>query len=188
MAVAGSDQVVFGVPGRYATALYDLAVEQQVVNKVKANLDRFDALVAASDDLKRLVRSQRWTAEQQSKALAAVLNRAAIDGVAANFLNVVISNRRLFAISEIIRVYDRLVAHHQGRVIATVTFAEVPKEAHVAAVQEALKEIAHKDVMIDVKIDPSIIGGLVVKLGSRMIDTSLRTKLNALRHAMKEVG
>jgi F-type H+-transporting ATPase subunit delta len=87
-----------------------------------------------------------------------------------------------------IEAFGRLVAHHRDEVIAEVTFAEVPKETHVAAVAEALKEVADKDVKVDVKIDPSIIGGLVVKLGSRMVDTSLRTKLNALRHAMKEVG
>jgi F-type H+-transporting ATPase subunit delta len=183
-----SNQVVFGIPGRYATALYDLAVEREVVDQVKANLDRFDALVAVSDDLKRLVRSPKWTAEQQGKALAAVLNRVAIDGLAENFLKVVTSNRRLFAVSEMIKAYGRLVAHHRGEMIAQVTFAEMPKETHVAAIEEALKEVIHKDVKTNVKIDPSIIGGLIVKLGSRMVDTSLRTKLNALRHAMKEAG
>jgi F-type H+-transporting ATPase subunit delta len=186
--MTGIDQVVFGMPGRYATALYDLAVEREVVDEVKADLDRFEALVAESDDLKRLVRSPRWTAELQGKALAALLNRAAIDGLAGSFLKVVISNRRLFAVSEMIEAFGRLVAHHRGEVIAEVTFAEAPKEAHVAAVAEALKELADKDVKVDVKIDPSIIGGLIVKLGSRMVDTSLRTKLNALRHAMKEAG
>jgi F-type H+-transporting ATPase subunit delta len=184
--MTGNDQVVFCMPGRYATALYDLAVEREVVDEVKANLDRFGALVAGSDDLRRLVRSPRWPAEQQGKALAALLNGAAIDGLAASFLKLVISNRRLFAISEMIEAFRRLVAYHRGEVTAEVTFAEIPKEAHVAAIEEALKEVAVKDVKVDVKIDPSIIGGLIVKLGSRMVDTSLRTKLNALRHAMKE--
>ena len=186
MAMTGTDRVVFGMPGRYATALYDLALEQRAVDEVKADLDRFRALVAGSDDLKRLVRSPRWTAEQKGKALAALLNRAAIDGVAGTFLKVVTSNRRLFAISEMIESFGRLVAYHRGEVIAEVTFAEVPKEAHVAAIEEALKEVADRDVKVDVKIAPLIIGGLVVKLGSRMVDTSLRTKLKALRHAMKE--
>jgi F-type H+-transporting ATPase subunit delta len=142
--VAGNDPVVFGVPGRYATALYDLALERKVVNDVKADLDRFEALVAESDDLKRLVRSPRWTAEQQCKALAALLNRAAIDGLAGSFVKVVISNRRLFAISEMIEAFGRLVAHHRGEVIAEVTFAEVPMEAHVAAVEEALRGLPTK--------------------------------------------
>jgi|SRR5579864_2615387 F-type H+-transporting ATPase subunit delta len=186
MTMTGSDRIVFGMPGRYATALYDLAVEREIVDEVQADLERFAALVAGTDDLKRLVRSPRWTAEQKGKALAALLNRAAIDGVAGTFLKVVTSNRRLFAISDMIEAFERLVAYHRGDVIAEVTFAEVPKEAHVAAVEEALREVAAKNVKVAVKIDPSIIGGLVVKLGSRMVDTSLRTKLNALRHAMKE--
>jgi F-type H+-transporting ATPase subunit delta len=101
---------------------------------------------------------------------------------------VVASNRRLFAIRDMIRDYRKLVARHKGEVTAEVTLANEPKEAHLAAIKDALKAVTRKDVQVDVKVDPAIIGGLVVKLGSRMVDSSLRTKLNALKHAMKEVS
>jgi F-type H+-transporting ATPase subunit delta len=115
-----------------------------------------------------------------------VLDRAGIGGLAAPFLKLVTTNRRLFAARDMIRGYRELVAVHKGEATAEITVAETLKDDHVAALKSALKAISGKDVDLDIKIDPAIIGGLVVKLGSRMIDTSLRTKLNAIRHAMKE--
>ena len=174
--------------GRYATALFELALAENAVDAVTGDLDRFDALLADSADLNRLVRSPVFTAEEQMKALTAVLERAGIGGLAAKFLKVVASNRRLFAVRDIIRAFRTLVARHKGEVTAQVTLAEKPTDAHLAAIKDALGTVTTKDVQVDVKVDPSIIGGLVVKLGSRMVDTSLRTKLNALKLAMKEAG
>jgi F-type H+-transporting ATPase subunit delta len=174
--------------GRYATALFELALAENALDAVKADLDRFDALLADSADLARLVRSPVFGAEEQTKALAAVLDRAGIGGLAAKFLKVVTSNRRLFAVRDIIKGFRALVARHKGEVTAEVTLAEQPSEQHLAAVKDALKAVTKKDVQVDVKVDPSLIGGLVVKLGSRMVDTSLRTKLNAIKLAMKEAG
>jgi F-type H+-transporting ATPase subunit delta len=174
--------------GRYATALFELALAENALDAVKADLDRFDALLAESADLARLVRSPVFGAEEQTKALAAVLDRAGIGGLAAKFLKVVTSNRRLFAVRDIIKGFRALVARHKGEVTAEVTLAEQPSEQHLAAVKDALKAVTKKDVRVDVKVDPSLIGGLVVKLGSRMVDTSLRTKLNAIKLAMKEAG
>jgi len=174
--------------GRYATALYDLALEQRALDSVKADLDRFDAMIEESEDLNRLVRSPVFTAEEQLKALTAVLDKAGITGISAQFLKVVTSNRRLFAVCDMIRDYRARVARHKGEVTAQVTLAESPSAAHLAALKAALTAVAKKDVQIDVKVDPAIIGGLVVKLGSRMVDSSLRTKLNAIKHAMKEAG
>ena len=174
--------------GRYATALFELALEEHAIDAVKADLDRFDALIAESPDLQRLVRSPVFTAEQQTKALTALLEKAGIGGIAARFLQVVSANRRLFAAPDMIRGFRTLVALHKGETQATVTVAEPPSEAHLAAIKDALKVVTKKDVQIDVNVDPSIIGGLIVKLGSRMIDTSLRSKLNAIKHAMKEVS
>jgi F-type H+-transporting ATPase subunit delta len=174
--------------GRYATALFELAVAENAVDAVTGDLDRFDALLADSPDLNRLVRSPVFTADEQMKALTAVLDRAGIGGLAAKFLKVVASNRRLFAVRDIIRAFRTLVARHKGEVTAQVTLAEKPSDAHLAAIEEALRTVTRKDVRVDVNVDPSIIGGLVVKLGSRMVDTSLRTKLNALKLAMKEAG
>ena len=126
--------------------------------------------------------------KEQIKALGAVLAKAAIGGLAAKFLNVLTANRRLFAVRAIIRDFRRLVANHKGEVTAEVTLAEKPSEVHLAAIQNALNTVTKKAVQVEVKVDPAIIGGLVVKLGSRMVDSSLRTKLNAIKHAMKEVS
>jgi len=172
--------------GRYATALFDLAIEANAVEAVKADLDRFDALVAESADLNRLVRSPIFSADEQLQALAAVLDRAGIRGLAANFLKLAASNRRLFAVRDMIKAFRALVAQHKGEATAEVTVAEPLKDAHGDALRAALKSVTGKDVDLDVKVDSAILGGLVVKVGSRMVDTSLRTKLNAIKHAMKE--
>jgi F-type H+-transporting ATPase subunit delta len=187
--VAGEEPIISGMAGRYATALFELALDNNAVDAVRADLDRFDALVAESEDLRRLVRSPVFAADAQGKALAAVLDRAGIGGVTAQFLKVVTANRRLFAVRDMIRAYRALVARHHGEVSAQVTVAEPLSEAHRAAITDALKSVTGKDnVGLDVKVDPAIIGGLVLKLGSRMVDSSLRTKLNSIKHAMKEVG
>jgi len=186
--VAGELGIVSGMAGRYATALFDLARDERAVDAVMADLARFDALLAESADLRRLVRSPVFTAEEQGKALAAVLDKTGIGGLAANFLMVVATNRRLFAVPDMIRNYRKLLAHYKGEVTADVTLAEAPKEAHLTAIKDALRAVAKKDVQVEVKVDPSIIGGLIVKVGSRMVDSSLRAKLNSLRHAMKEVS
>ena len=174
--------------GRYATALFELALETNAIDAVKSDLDRFDALIAGSADLARLVRSPVFTAEEQVRALRSVLDRAGLSGLSAQFLLTVASNRRLFAVRDMIRAYGLLVARHRGEVSAQVTLAQPPRPEHLAAIKEALNAVTSKDVVIDVKLDPALIGGLVVKLGSRMVDSSLRTKLNMIKHAMKEVS
>jgi F-type H+-transporting ATPase subunit delta len=172
--------------GRYATALFDLARDANAIDAVKADLERFDALIGESSDLARLVRSPVFSVQEQLQALAAVLDHARISGIAGNFLKLVTSNRRLFAVRDMIKGFRGLVAEYKGEATAEVTAAERLKDNHVAALRDALKAVSGKDVDLDIKIDPAIIGGLVVKLGSRMVDTSLRTKLNAIKHAMKE--
>jgi F-type H+-transporting ATPase subunit delta len=172
--------------GRYATALFDLAREQKAVEAVKGDLDRFDALVAGSEDLRRLVRSPVFSADDQIRALKAVLGQAGIAGLAANFLLLVASNRRLFAVRDMVKAYAVLVARHKGEVAAHVTVAEPLSDAHLAALKDALKSVTKREVQVDVNVEPAIIGGLIVKLGSRMVDSSLRTKLNAIRFAIKE--
>ena len=186
--MAGDESIVSGMAGRYATALFELALEERAIDTVKADLDRFDALIGESADLQRLVRSPVFTAGEQAKALSAVLDKAGIGGLAARFLQVVTAKRRLFAARDMIRGFRKLVAAHKGEISASVTVAEKPSEAHLNSIKDALKAVTKKDVQVDVKVDPSIIGGLIVKLGSRMVDTSLRSKLNAIKHAMKEVS
>jgi F-type H+-transporting ATPase subunit delta len=172
--------------GRYATALFDLAKEANAIDAVQADLARFDALVDDSADLLRLVRSPAFSTDEQLRALTAVLDRAGIGGLAGNFLKLVTSNRRLFAVRDMIRAFGELVAQHKGEATAQVTVAEQLKDEHVQALRSALKAVSGKNVALDIKVDPAIIGGLIVKLGSRMVDSSLRTKLNAIKHAMKE--
>jgi F-type H+-transporting ATPase subunit delta len=186
--VAGEEPIVSGMAGRYATAVFELALEENTVDQVMADLDRFDALIAESPDLRRLVRSPVFSAEEQQAALVAVLDRAGIGGTAANFLRLVTGNRRLFAVRDMIRALRALVARHKGEVTAHVTVAERLADRHLAALKDALKSVTGKDVTLDIKVEPAIIGGLVVKIGSRMVDASLKTKLNSIRYAMKEVG
>jgi F-type H+-transporting ATPase subunit delta len=186
--VAGENPSVSGVSGRYATALFDLARDENSIDAVKADLDRFAAMLDESADLKRLVRSPVFAAEAQLKALSAVLEKAEITGVSANFLKVLAANRRLFAVSEVIRAFNALVAKFKGEATADVTVAETLSDKNLEALKAALKSVTGKDVTLDVKVDPSIIGGLVLKLGSRMVDSSLRTKLNSIKNAMKEAG
>jgi len=186
--VAGKDSTVSGMAGRYATALFELALESNAIDSAETDLRRFDELLAESADLTRLVRSPVFTADQQARGLAAVLKLAGIGGLVERFLMVVTANRRLFAVRDIIRAYAALAASHRGEVAAEVTVAEPLSPAHLTEIDNMLHAVTGKTVRLGVRVDPSIIGGLVVKLGSRMVDTSLRTKLNALKHVMKEVG
>ena len=185
--MAGEDHIVPGMAGRYATALFELALEEKAVDAVKQDLDRFDGLIAESPDLARLVRSPVFSAEEQLKALSAILDKAGISGIAANFLRVITTNRRLFAVRDMIRGYRTLRARHRGEVTAQVTVAEKLNDKNLDALKSALKSVTGgKDIDLEVNVESAIIGGLVVKVGSRMIDSSLRTKLNAIKLAMKE--
>jgi F-type H+-transporting ATPase subunit delta len=173
--------------GRYANALFELALDNKAVDAIKADLDRFDALIVDNPDLNRLVRSPVFGADEQLHALAAILDKAGIKGLAANFLRVITTNRRLFAVRDMIRAYRVLAAGHKGEVTAEVTVAEPLNDKNLDALKDALKSVTGgKEIDFDVKIEPAIIGGLIVKVGSRMVDSSLRTKLNAMKIAMKE--
>ena len=185
--MAGEDPLISGMAGRYASALFELALEDKATDAVKADLDKFDAMIGGNPDLNRLVRSPVFGVDEQLKALTAILDMVGIKGLAANFLRVITTNRRLFAVREMIRAYRALVARHKGEVSAQVTVAEKLSDQNLDALKGALKNVTGgKEIDLDVKIDPAIIGGLVVKVGSRMIDSSLRTKLNAIKFAMKE--
>jgi F-type H+-transporting ATPase subunit delta len=187
--VAEEDTVVSGVAGRYASALFSLAQDQREAEAVADALARFDALIAESPDLQRLVRSPVFSAAEQLKALDAILAQAQISGVAANFVRLVTTKRRLYFIREMIADYRKLYDKSRGVTRAEVTSAAALTDANVASLKESLRTASGgREVDLDMKVDPSIIGGLIVKLGSRMVDGSLKTKLNAIRLAMKEVG
>jgi F-type H+-transporting ATPase subunit delta len=187
--LAKEESIVSGMAGRYAQALFDLAKERGVTDQVAADLSTFSALITESPDLQRFIKSPVFTAEEQVRALTAVLSRTGISGISANFLKLVAAKRRLFAISDMIRDFNKLHDFAKGLARAEVTVAEPLKDPHVEALKTALAELTGgQSVEITVKVDPSIIGGLIVKLGSRMVDGSLKTKLNSIRTRMKEVG
>ena len=186
--MAGENPTVSGVAGRYATALFELARDERTVDVVKSDLDRFDAMVAQSTDLGRLVRSPVFSAEEQLKALSAILDAAQLTGTAAKFLKVLAVNRRLFVVSDVIKTFGVLVAAFKGEATADVTVAEPLSDKNLDALKTALKSVTGREVSLNVRVDPAIIGGLIVKVGSRMVDSSLRTKLNSIKNAMKEAG
>ncbi len=186
MAKSGSS--ISAVAERYAGSLYDLAADANSVTAVEKDLNDFEALLAESADLSRLIKSPVFSAEEQAKAIAAVLDRAGVKGLTANFLRVVAKNRRLFAIPAIIKAFRRVAAEARGETSAEVTSAHALTGEQENELKASLKGVAGKDVSIAVTVDPSLLGGLIVKMGSRQIDTSLKTKLASLKLALKEVG
>jgi len=186
--VAGSTAQLSGVAERYANALFELAEEDGALAAVEKDLDAFAALIAESDDLKRLVRSPVFSADEQTRAVTAILAKAEIGGLVANLVRVTAANRRLFIVPDLITAFKRLAATGRGEVAAEVTSAEPLSDRHLDELKAALKASLGKDITLATHVDPSLIGGLIVKVGSRMIDGSLKTKLNSLKLAMKEVG
>ena len=182
------DSIVSGVAGRYATALFELAVEAKAIDKVAGELDQVGKMIDESEDLTRLVMSPVFSAEDQVRAMGAILEKAGITGITENFVKLTARNRRLFALPGMIGGFRKLVAQHRGEVSAQVTSAHELSADQVAELSAALKASLGKDVQLNRKVDADLLGGLVVRIGSRMIDTSLRTKLNSLKIAMKEVG
>ncbi len=183
--VATTDQSQSGVAGRYARALFDLATENKAVADVASSLSSFQGLIDESEDLQRLMRSPVFKAEDQAAAIEAIASKAGIKGLALNFLKVMGSNRRLAAVPAAISAFHLLVSQSKGETTAEVTSAEKLSAKQLADLKAALKAASGSDVAIDAKVDPAILGGLIVKVGSRMMDNSLRTKLNSLKVAMK---
>jgi F-type H+-transporting ATPase subunit delta len=186
--VAKSGSTISGVAERYAGSLFELAVESGAVAAVERDLAAFEAMLADSDDLARLIASPVFSSDEQSRAMSAIVGRAGFGALTANFLRVVAQNRRLFAVPGMIRAFRAIAAEHRGEVSAEVTSAHALTPAQTTELKAALKAVAGKDVTISVTVDPALLGGMVVRLGSRQIDTSLRTKLNSLKLALKEVG
>ena len=174
-----------GLDGRYATALFDLAQSEKLIDAVGADLARVKAAMAESDTFRRLVASPLVTRDEAQKAVAAAAGSLEIDSLTARFLGVLAQNRRLAAMPGIIRAFERLAARHRGEITAEVVSAHPLSDDQVTALKGKLKDQLRRDVAVDLSVDPAILGGLIVKVGSRQIDGSIRTKLNALAHAMK---
>jgi F-type H+-transporting ATPase subunit delta len=180
--------MISGVTSRYASALFDLALAEKKIPAVEKDLGRFEKLLEGSEDLKRLVVSPVFSADDQSNAIDAILTKAKITGLVGNFIRVVAKNRRLSAMQDMLPAYRKLAALHRGEVTADVTVAQKLNAAQEKELKAALKSVVGKDVAINATVDPSILGGMIVKVGSRQIDTSLKTRLSSLKLALKEVG
>ena len=186
--MASESSGVSGLAGRYASALFALADEQKCLDQVADDLKQLKALIAESEDLRRMVRSPMLSRDDQMRAMAAVMERAGAATLTANFIGVVAANRRLFALTDMIDGFLAILAERRGEITAEVTAAKALSDGQVDAVIDALRRTVGGKVAVDVKIDPGLLGGLVVKVGSRMVDSSLRTKLQRLQLAMKGVG
>jgi F-type H+-transporting ATPase subunit delta len=171
--------------GRYAAALFDLAKEERALPQVEKDLVQFQDLLNGSEEMRRLVRSPVISAGNQERALTAILEKVGISGLTANFFHLIARNRRLFAAADMIKNFRTLLARERGEVTADVASAHPLTSEQMALLKDNLRASAGKDVQINSRVDPNLLGGLIVKLGSKMIDSSLRTKLNNLKVAMK---
>ncbi len=176
------------MPGRYATALFELARDEGQTDAIAADLDSFAKLLDASADLNRLVRSPVFSAAEQIAALQAILAKAGMRPLTVNFFKLVAKKRRLFAIRNMIQAFRALLAESRGEVSAEVISADELTPGQIDRLKAELKAAVGQDVQLSRKIDPAILGGLIVKVGSRMIDNSLKTKLANLKIAMKGIG
>ena len=186
--MAGVDTSLTGLAGRYALALLELADEKKELDAVADDLRGLRSILEDSEDLRRLIRSPLFTRAQQSRALGAILDKAGTGDLTRRFVMVVAGNRRLFALPGMIDAYLAELARRRGEVTAEVTAAAALSDEQHDALVEALRATVGAKVQVDVKVDPGLIGGLIVKVGSRMIDNSLRSKLQRLQLAMKGVG
>jgi F-type H+-transporting ATPase subunit delta len=172
----------------YASALFDIANSSNSIPQVEAGLNAIASLANDSQDFSRFLRSPVINTDQKATAIQAILTKANADKTVTNFVNVVARNGRLFALPAIITAFRERAAQARGEVTADVTSATALTAAEVASLADTLKAKIGKSVTLNQHVDSSLIGGLVVKVGSQMIDSSLKTKLAAMKIAMKEVG
>jgi F-type H+-transporting ATPase subunit delta len=174
-----------GLAGRYANAVFELAAEQGLVDRLAGDLATLKAAIAASPDLARLVKSPLFSHEDQARALKPVLEMMGVHALTLKFLLTLTAKRRLFALANVIAAYDRLVARMKGEVQAEVVSAHSLSPVQTAELKSVLKSKLGREPRLDARVDPTLLGGLVVKVGSRMIDSSIRTKLAGIRAAMR---
>jgi F-type H+-transporting ATPase subunit delta len=171
--------------GRYARALFDLATEGKALPAVESSIGALGAALSQSGELKALTTSPVVSRSDAAKAVAGIAKALKIDPLTANFLGVLAQNRRLSELGNVVRAFTGMAAAHRGETTAEVTSAHPLSAAQVTALKSQLKSRIGRDVAVDLKVDPAILGGLVVKLGSRLFDSSIRTRLNTLATAMK---
>ena len=174
-----------GLAGRYAAALFELAEADKKLDDVAGDLSTLGTMIDESEDLQRLVRSPVISRDAQEKAILAVLEKAGLNEITRNFVGVVAENRRLFALRDMIRAYHTVLAEHRGETTARVVSARELSDEQVNKLTDELRRAMGTKVSVETSVDPDLLGGLVVQVGSRMVDSSLRTKLQQLRLAMK---
>ncbi len=183
--MATEQQHETGIAGRYATAIFELAEDTRALPAIEKDFAALREVLAESADLTRLVRSPVFASDDQARALKAVMEKIGISDLGTKFVLVLAAKRRLFYLTDIIKSFERILATRRGEVQAQVTSARKLNDGETAELKAALKAKLGREPRLDTKVDPTLLGGLVVKVGSRMIDTSLRTKLNGLRAAMR---
>jgi F-type H+-transporting ATPase subunit delta len=183
--VGNSGGISASLAGRYATALFALASEKKTVTAVEASLAKVTAALNESADLKSLTTNPVISRDDAKKAIAAVANSLKLDALTANGLGVLAHNRRLSEIGAMARAFSSLAANDRGEVTAEVVSARPLSAAQNKALSAQLKQRVGSDVAISAKVDPAILGGMVVTIGSQMIDSSIKTRLNSLATAMK---
>lgn len=177
-----------GIAQRYATAVFDLAKEGKALKALEADVDALEAAVNESADLRAMMHSPVYSREQQGKAITALAEKMKMSQTIRGALGLMAQNRRLFAVPQLVAALRRMIAEEKGEVTAEVTSATVLTKAQADALAATIKDRIGKKVKLNVSVDESLIGGLIVKVGSKMIDTSIRSKLAALQNSMKEVG
>jgi F-type H+-transporting ATPase subunit delta len=185
--VASASTGVSGLADRYAAALFDLADERKELDTVAADLRQLRDMILGSADLRRLVRSPVLSRTEQARAIGAVADSAGLSQLTRNFLGLIAQNRRLFALPGMIEAYLGQLAARRGEVTAQVVAAQPLTPAQEAAINEQLRKAVGSKVAVEVRVDPSLLGGMIVKVGSRMVDASVRSKLQRLQFAMKGV-
>lgn len=183
MDISGGIQA--SLAGRYAIALFELAREEKRLDEVAASLAAVAQALGQSDEFRALTTSPLVGRDEAMRAAAAAAGAIGLDPMTTSFLGVLARNRRLAQIGNIIRAFNMLAARHRGEINAEITSAHKLDESQVDAIKANLRTRFGSDIAVDPKVDPAILGGLVVKIGSRMIDGSIRTKLNNLAQAMK---
>jgi F-type H+-transporting ATPase subunit delta len=183
--VENSAGIQASLSGRYATALFELARDSKALPQVEASLTTVAQALAESADFKALTLSPLVSRNDAARAIAATATTLKLDGTTANFLGVLAQNRRLNQLPQVIRAFRQLAASHRGETTAQVTSAHPLTPDQVDALKQQLRTRIGRDVAVDLDVDPSLLGGLVVKIGSQMIDSSIKTRLNSLAHAMK---
>ena len=177
-----------GIAKRYATALFDLASETDDISSLEKNVETLTQAIDESPDLNSLISSPIYSRDQQKNAIGAIAKKMGVSAVMINALSLMAEKRRLFVVPTFLSVLKDLISESKNEITAEVVSAQSLSKGQVEKLGKSLKNNFGKDVKVNATVDPTLIGGMVVKVGSRMIDTTIRAKLNSLQNTMKEVG